>query len=63
GKAKENLKNHPKVAEDISITRYGTASFIAKKVTQITPLEKGKKIEEKLDKIFLHKLWGPFTTV
>ncbi len=38
--SKKNLKDHPKVAEDISITRYGTASFIAEKVTQITPVKK-----------------------
>jgi ferrous iron transport protein B len=62
GEAKENLKEHPKVAEDISITRYGTASFIAEKVTQITPLKKGKKFEEKIDQILLHKTWGPLTT-
>lgn len=36
---KGDLKEHPKVAEDISITRYGTASFIAEKITQIIPLE------------------------
>jgi len=62
GEAKENLKNHPKVAEDISITRYGTASFIAEKVTQIAPVEKGEKLEERIDSILLDKVWGPLTT-
>ena len=40
GEVKENFIEHPKIAEDISITRYGTASFIAEKITQIVPLEK-----------------------
>jgi len=61
--AKKSLKDHSKVAEDISITRYGTASFIAEKVTQIIPVEKEKKFEEKVDQILLHKTWGPFTTI
>ena len=59
---KENLKDHPKVAEDISITRYGTASFIAEKVTEIIPLEKERRLEKKIDQVFLHKIWGPVTT-
>jgi len=40
GEVKESAVEHPKIAEDISITRYGTASFIAEKVTKIVPLEK-----------------------
>jgi ferrous iron transport protein B len=59
---KESLKNHPKVAEDISITRYGTASFIAEKVTEIIPLEKERRLEKKIDQVFLHKIWGPVIT-
>jgi ferrous iron transport protein B len=59
---KDLEEHHPKVAEDISITRYGTASFIAEKVTQITPTEKEKKFEEKIDQILFHKIWGPLTT-
>ena len=59
---KENLKEHPKVAEDIAITRYGTACFIAEKVTQIVPVEKEKKLEEKIDNILLHKFWGSVIT-
>jgi ferrous iron transport protein B len=60
--AKESLENHPKVAEDIAITRYGTAAFIAKKVTQIVPLEQEKKFQEKLDRVLLHKISGPLLT-
>jgi len=60
--AKESLKEHPKVAEDIAITRYGTASFIAEKVTRITPLEKEKKMQEEIDRVLLHKIWGPLAT-
>jgi len=62
GEVKEKLTNHPKVAEDISITRYGTASFIAEKVTQITSLGKEKKLQERIDNILMHKVWGPLIT-
>ncbi|HIH97817.1 MAG TPA: ferrous iron transport protein B [Thermoplasmata archaeon] len=61
-KIKESLTEHLRVAEDISITRYGTASFIAEKVTGITPVEKGGKLQENVDNILLHKIWGPVTT-
>jgi ferrous iron transport protein B len=60
--AKKSLENHPKVAEDIAITRYGTAAFIAKKVTLIVPLEQEKKFQEKLDGVLLHKISGPLLT-
>ena len=61
--AKGGLNNHPRVSEDISITRYGTASFIAEKVTQILPLEKGiKRLEDKVDDILLDNIWGPVTS-
>ncbi|MCW4023218.1 MAG: ferrous iron transport protein B [Candidatus Bathyarchaeota archaeon] len=60
--AKESLKNHPKVAEDITITRYGTAAFIAKQVTHLVPLGPEKKFQEKLDRILLHKITGPILT-
>lgn len=61
--AKKVLKEHPKVAEDISITRYGTASFIAEKVTRIRAILKKKtKLQEKVDSIFLDKIWGPLVT-
>lgn len=63
GDVKESLKDHPKVAEDISIIRYGTASFIAEKVTQITSLKKEKIMQEKVDNILLHRIWSPFITV
>ena len=60
--AKESLKEHPKVAEDIAITKYGTASFIAEKVTQIVPLKNEKNTEAEFDRVLLHRLWGPLTT-
>jgi len=63
-KAKKKLNYHPKVEEDITITRYGTASFIAEKVTQITPLlEQEKNLQDEIDRILLHKIGGPLTTV
>jgi len=60
--AKESLKEHPKVAEDIAITRYGTASFITEKVTRMIPLEKEKKSQEEIDRVLLHKISGPLAT-
>jgi len=60
--ARESLEGHPKVAEDIAITRYGTASFIAAKATRIILLEKEKQLQEEIDRVLLHKIWGPLTT-
>lgn len=61
--AKESLRDHPKVEEDIAITRYGTASFIAEKVTQITsPLETEKNLQIDIDRVLLHKIGGPLFT-
>ncbi len=62
GEAKENLKEHPKIAEDISITRYGTASFIAEKVTRLFSSGKEKLAGERIDNVLLHRVWGPLTT-
>ncbi len=59
---KEGLKDHPNVARDISITRYGTASFIAEHITQITHFERKKQFQEKIDDVLLHKSWGPLVT-
>jgi ferrous iron transport protein B len=56
-------KYHPRTAEDISITRYGTAAFIAEKVTKIVSQKKEKIFEEKIDQIFFHKTLGPFITL
>jgi len=60
---KKDLKRyHSKLAEDVSITRYGMASFIARKVTQITSIKEGRGLEEKIDNILLDKIWGPIIT-
>jgi ferrous iron transport protein B len=61
-KTKQDLEEHPELAKDISVTRYGTASFVAEKVTKLSPLEKGKEFEEKIDHFLLHKIWGPIIT-
>jgi len=62
-KARENLENHPKVAWDISITRYGTAAFIAEKITTLVKIdEASKNMEDKIDRLLLHRIWGPIIT-
>jgi ferrous iron transport protein B len=59
---KKMLKAHPKLAKDIAITRFGTASFIAQKVTQMCSLKKEKKSHDGIDNILLHKIFGPLAT-
>lgn len=63
-KVKKDLIEHPDVAEDIAVTRYGTAAFIAEKVTQISPVEKisGSR-GERIDRVLLDRNWGPFLTI
>ncbi len=62
-KVKENLTNHPKVAWDISITRYGTAAFIAEKITSLVKIdEASKNMEDRIDRLLLHRAWGPIIT-
>jgi len=62
-KVKEGLAKHPKVDEDIAITRFGTAAFIAQKVTQIVPVEEASKsLEDRTDRVALHRAWGPTIT-
>jgi ferrous iron transport protein B len=52
-------KTHSNAAEDISITRYGTASFITEKVINISRLQGKKKWQDNIDNFLLHKFWGP----
>ncbi|MCD6468556.1 MAG: ferrous iron transport protein B [Thermoplasmata archaeon] len=59
---KDSIKEHPEVAEDICITRYGTSSFIAEKVTTIKPIKDGRDIEDRVDSILLHHFLGPIST-
>jgi len=61
---KEGLIEHPKVAEDIAITRYGTAAFIAGKVTHLVHVEEAaRSLDERLDGALLHSLGGPILTI
>ncbi|MCK4731969.1 MAG: ferrous iron transport protein B, partial [Methanophagales archaeon] len=61
---KEGLIEHPKVAEDIAITRYGTAAFITEKVTHLVHVEEAaRSLDERLDGAFLHSLGGPILTI
>jgi ferrous iron transport protein B len=63
-KAKEGLVNHPKVAEDITVTRFGTAAFIVREATKIVPVEEAaRNLEERADRVLLHRAWGPFLTI
>ncbi len=49
---KEVLIEHPKVAEDIAITRYGTAAFIAGKVSHLVRVEEAaRSLDERLDSL------------
>ena len=63
-RVKERLdEHHPRVFEDIAITRYGTACFIAEKVTEIIALGKGRKsLPDRLDDILLSNILGPVIT-
>lgn len=62
-KVKRGLEEHPKVSRDIAITRFGTAAFIAEKVTQLVPLEESaESFEERIDRVLLHRVWGPTIT-
>jgi ferrous iron transport protein B len=60
---KASLREHPKVEKDITVTRYGTASFIAERVTEIFPLlEQEKNLQDDIDRVLLHKIAGPLIT-
>jgi len=56
-------KSHPDLSKDISITRFGTASFIAENVTSIISLKKEKRLKESIDKILLNRTWGLVITL
>lgn len=63
-KTREELVSHPQVSKDIAVTRYGTAAFIAEKTTQITPAdERSESLEERIDRVLLHRVWGPLLTI
>ena len=62
-KVKDSLINSFKIAEDISIKRYGTALFISEKVTRLVSLKKQKRLQENFDDIILHKFWGQLITI
>ena len=56
------FKSHPDLSKDISITRFGTASFIAENVTSIKSLKKEKRLKDRIDRVLLNKIWGPVIT-
>ncbi|MEA2069770.1 MAG: ferrous iron transport protein B [Asgard group archaeon] len=60
-KMKEFSKGHPSIKEEISKTRYNTATYIAQEVTH----EKEAKSEEEpfIDQLLLHRFWGPVLTL
>jgi len=57
------LRMHPDVSRDISITRYGEASFIARLVSTITPKVKVRSFGDRLDKVLIVPLIGPIITL
>ncbi len=58
------LNAHPLVSEDISVTRYGTAAFIARTVTNLVPLPRpSQRLESYADGLLLHSISGPVTSV
>lgn len=61
-KVNKSLGEYSKITEDIPVTRYGTASFIAEKATQITPIKEKEKLSETIDSILLHQIWGPISS-
>ncbi|MFW9987379.1 MAG: ferrous iron transport protein B [Candidatus Odinarchaeota archaeon] len=55
---------HQNIKEEISKTRYGTAAFISEQVTRIVKIgEKDVEEKSKLDRILLHRIWGPISTL
>jgi ferrous iron transport protein B len=61
-KAANVLKPHPNVSRDITITRYGEASFVARLVTTITPRDRTRGFQDRLDEALLSPFIGPFIT-
>ena len=55
-------EHHPNYVEDIYVTRYGLASLITEKVTRIIPVEEKRSLEDALDNVFFHRIWGPIAT-
>ncbi len=63
-KKNEIADNHPEIKEEISKTRYGTSAYMAEQVTLLKKFDKSKKKEKPLmDKLLLHRVWGPFLTI
>jgi ferrous iron transport protein B len=61
--ATDALRMHPDVSKDISITRYGEASFIARLVTTITQKVRAPNFGEQFDEVLLNPLVGPIITL
>jgi ferrous iron transport protein B len=61
-RVRKRPESHPTIAEDIAVTRYGTASYIAEKVTEITPVLEEKHRIPDIDNVLLHGTCGPLIT-
>lgn len=57
------LRLHPDASKDVSVTRYGVASFIARLVTSITPKDKTRSFGDWFDEMMLRPLLGPIVTL
>ncbi len=59
---RQNLEEHPEIAKDISVTRYGTASFLAEQVTELIDVEERRDFKDLMDDLLLGRLTGPLIT-
>lgn len=60
--ALEGLGNHPRGSQDIPVTRYGIASFIADMVTRIAPSQARIRLRDRVDSVLLGNISGMATT-
>lgn len=59
---REGVEEHPDISRDISVTRFGTASWIAHEVTDLRRIQKKKSLGEQLDNVLLAPVAGPIVT-
>jgi len=60
---KKLSEKHPKIDRDIAVTRYGIASLLAEDATHIVHTVREGDMQEKVDRLLLHRSWGPIITM